>query len=297
MQGSLDNWLSPLGEPQITEVSKKSPWFKGYVLNCTQTDKQFGYKGARNVYMPKNSDCSKSSNKKKTGTLKECVSDPNEFEYFANSGKACKWQEDIFPWDQQRPVSGPQFNCPTAMLGLSESPAQVYEKLDHMYPVPGGTQMDVGLMWGLRALSPRTTWTDFFGYDATAKPRAFNDTDHRKIMILLTDGENTAPYHYEGYYGCYDDKNRNAAGNCWKHSDTPDLKTKGLNNLMLDACDAIRNDYGVELFTVAVDVTSPDALTALKDCAGSAENAFDVTAAQLNSTFELLAKRSIRLTK
>jgi len=281
--------------PPVRQVN--SSYFTGWVTNCTQYDEQDGVAGARNAYMNKSGDCSDDSKREKTSTIQACVSDPNEFEYFASGKKACDWQPDIFPWDQLRPVSGPQFNCPTAMLGLSESPKQVYEKLDHMYPVPGGTQLDVGLMWGLRALSPRKEWTEFFGYDNDAKPRDFSLTENRKIMIVLTDGENVAPYHYEGYYGCFDDTDRWGAGDCWQSKGTPNLTTKGLDNLTIDACDAIRDDYGVEIYTVAVDVKKKAALKTMEKCAGDKSRAYDVTGDELKSTFEMLAMRSLRLTK
>lgn len=291
VQGSLDDVWQGHGMGRIEQVS--GSYFQGNVLRCNPSDVQHGYPGARNVYMPETSDCSDHGKKEKTGTLKACVSDPNEFECFASGGKACEWQEDIFPWNEAKPISGPQFNCPTAMLGLSESPKQVYDKLDHMYPVPGGTQIDVGLMWGLRALSPRKQWTNFFGYHAGSEPLPFNKSDQRKIMIVLTDGSNSAPYHYEGYY----DTNRGNAWPCWQTGDTPDLYTDGLNNLTLDSCKAIRDDYGVEIFTVAVDVNSASAKKVLRDCAGDDSKAYDVTGADLASTFELLAMRSLRLTK
>ena len=79
--------------------------------------------------------------------------------------------------------------------------------------------------------------------------------------------------------------------------DTPDLDTQGLNNLTLDSCKAIRDDYGVEIFTVAVDVNSASAKKVLRDCAGDDSKVYDVTGADLASTFELLAMRSLRLTK
>ncbi|MEO1643499.1 MAG: Tad domain-containing protein, partial [Pseudomonadota bacterium] len=224
VQGSLDPWMLNQGSDLIRQVS--GSYFKGNVQNCQQFDEQKGIKGARNAYVPETEDCTTDPKDRKTGTIKACVSDPNEFEYFASGKKACEWQKDIMPWDQFRPVSGPQFNCPTAMLGLSESPKQVTEKLDHMYPVPGGTQMDVGLMWGLRALSPRKQWVDFWGYEKGKEPLPFNNEGNRKVMILLTDGENRAPYHYEGYYGCFEDKDRWNAGPCLTSDDTPDLKRK-----------------------------------------------------------------------
>lgn len=295
IQGSLDPWM--LQGPTASTRKVSGSYFKDWVQNCQQYDEQDGIKGARNAYVAETENCTIDSKDRKTGTIKACVSDPNEFQYFASGEKACEWQKDILPWDQFRPVSGPQFNCPTAMLGLSESPKQVNEKLDHMYPVPGGTQMDVGLMWGLRALSPRKQWVDFFGYDTGKEPLAFNDETNRKVMILLTDGENKAPFHYEGYYGCFNDTDRWNAGPCKMSDDTPDLKRKGLDALMLDSCKAIREDYGIDLYTIAVDVSDKDAVKTLEKCAGTSENAYDISSGELRDTFEGLAMRNLRLTR
>ena len=59
----------------------------------------------------------------------------------------------------------------------------------------------------------------------------------------------------------------------------------------------IRDDYGVELYTIAVDVDDADAETLLEDCAGDANNSFSVSSGELGDVFEALAKRTIHLSK
>jgi hypothetical protein len=264
------------------------------VLNCNQNPQS----GTRNVHLRRTEDCTNNNRLQKTGTRQACVSDPNEFSYFAGGGAACPWQTAIFPWTQARAISGPNLNCPTAMLGLSGNRPQIMAKLDHMHPVPSGTHADVGLMWGLRMLSPRAQWASFFGNAATP-PGAFNATTHRKVMVLLTDGENTPTTHFEGAYGCNETgaNDRANAGPCWRAGGVPTLNRTALDNLTRDACTAIRTTYGVELYTIAVDVSDPTAVALLQDCAGDPARAFNVSSAALDEAFEAIARRELRLTE
>lgn len=220
-----------------------------------------------------------------------CVSDPNEFGYFNSGGEACPWQEDIFPWTTQHLISGPNQNCPTAMLGLSQDRGQLIDKLDAMYPVSGGTHVDVGLTWALRMLSPRREWTDFFGHD---RPSEYNTEGVRKILVILTDGQNIAPL-MEGYYGCADRGTRSNAGECETTDSIGDLSNRSLNNLMLDACTEIRDTYGVEIFSIAVDITATGPLGLLEQCAGDTERFFNISAGELESVFEAIAAQQLRL--
>ncbi|MEE9381747.1 MAG: hypothetical protein V3V03_10105 [Hyphomonadaceae bacterium] len=266
-------------------------------VRCTQHSTQGGWEGTRNVYMDKTQACSNGNWQPATDTVEACVSDPTEFGYFADGGDACTWQTDIFPWDQWRPISGPNMNCPTAMMGLSGDRGQIIDKLDHMYPVQGGTQADIGLMWGLRALSDRNSWVDFFGHTGTQEPLPFSDPGVRKIMILLTDGKNEAPYHYEGYYGCNEGNQRGKAGSCWKAPGVNSLDRDSLDALTLDSCEAIREDYDIELYTIAVDITDSDAIDLLADCTNDPSRSFNITSAELDTTFSTIATRELQLTK
>jgi Flp pilus assembly protein TadG len=281
--------------PSIANASLTVP--STHRLMCSQSSKQGGMDGLRNVYLNETQPCAKNWQDPFNGEAEACVSDPNEFDYFSAGGKACKWQSGIFPWTSSKPVSGPNLNCPTAMMGLSSDRGQIVDKLNAMYPVPGGTQADIGLMWGLRALSPRDAWKSFFGTNAEQAPKEFDDKTARKIMILLTDGKNEAPYHFEGYYGCNEGDSRGAAGPCWKAPGVSGLNRAGLDALMLDSCEAIRDDYDVELYTIAVDIDDADATSLLADCAGDEDRAFNIRSSELDKAFEKIAARELRLTK
>jgi Flp pilus assembly protein TadG len=301
MQGSLDHLMPRYGDLLdnigIRQNARGSN-FQGYTFYCDQAHWQSGHPGGNNVYVSKDTDCSTDPKQKKTGTRKACVSDPNEFDWISGGKDICPWETDILPWDTQKAITGPNLNCPTAMLGLSSSPAQIYEKLDHMYPVPGGTQMDVGMSWALRMLSPRAEWTEFFGYKSSNKPEPFTGTTTRKMVILLTDGASEAPYHFEGYYGCNEMTWRGgSAGQCWRHNSVNLLSNASVDNLLLDSCKALRDDYGVEVYTIALDLSNPTATGVLEQCAGGADKSFSVSASNLGETFDKLAKRTLRLTK
>lgn len=258
----------------------------GQIFRCTQRPDR----GQGNIYNDADRACSNNGNS--IDFAEACVSDPNEFDYFRQGGNVCPWQQNIFPWTQARAISGPNQNCPAAMLGLSEDRGQLIDKLDEMYPVTGGTHMDIGVMWGLRMLSPRREWADFFGQD---RPTDYDDNGSRKVLVLLTDGQNIPPSSYEGYYGCREGDTRGQAGECWQAPGVQSLSERALNGLTEDSCDALRNDYGIEIFTIAVDITDRDSIDLLADCAGVEERAFNIRASEIDAVFESIAAQELRL--
>lgn len=250
-----------------------------------------------NVHMDVDRACLNNNNQ--LDFVEACVSDSNEHDYFRQGGEACPWtpRNDIFPWTRRRPISGPNQNCPVAMLGLSEDRGQIIDKLDEMYPVTGGTHVDIGLMWGLRILSPETEWASFFGQD---RPAGYEEEGARKIMILLTDGQNTTPSQIEGYYGCTENEPGQAearanAGDCWEAPGVSPLNNGALDALTTDSCNAITETYGIELFTIAVDINDNRALDLLADCAGDPARAFNIRASELETVFEAIAAQELRL--
>jgi hypothetical protein len=217
------------------------------------------------------------------GTATGCVSDPNELAWNAAGGARCT-NVAATNWTASAAIEGPNMNCPMPMLGLSGSRAQVIDTIDRMSPAPGGTHNDVGLRWGLRVLSPRTEWTNFFGH---ATPLPFSDTSANKIMILITDGANTQATSLPGFWGC----SNTAYPGCSSAPTRAQLDTR-----MLDWCRAIREDYNIDLYTVAVNVTDTSAVSLLNQCAGNIEgHAFAVDAASLNHTFEEIARSAFSL--
>lgn len=248
-----------------------------------------------------------------SGMIEPCISDPNEFAYLEDGGKICDYRPtdsgsyNIFPWDRQKAINGPNMNCPSPILAASANRAQVINKLHQMHPAPGGTHADVGLMWGLRTLSPRTDWTTFFSYPVDTEPAEWDDKEVIKIAVLLTDGINVPPSNFEGYYGCtnraaqsYDvghpeDNDESVA--CWQHPDIHRLDKTALDNLMLDACEQMKTAYGVQLYTIAVDINDSTAISNLTQCASSPSDFYNISSGEIGIAFNSLLTNLVRISK
>ena len=64
---------------------------------------------------------------------------------------------------------------------------------------------------------------------------------------------------------------------------------------MLNWCRAIREDYGVALYTVAVNVSDSAAVNLLSQCAGDPSRAFSGDATALDATFAEIARQTFQL--
>lgn len=96
---------------------------------------------------------------------------------------------------------GPNAECTrTAILPLTSTPATVITTIDSMV-AEGGTNIHEGTAWGFRALSPTAPFTEGAPYDEATS----------KVMIVMTDGENTA-YNLSNYCGS---AMRNLDGSCY----------------------------------------------------------------------------------
>lgn len=252
--------------------------------------------GTLNAFQPTNQDCSSdvTSNKPaQTGINRACLADPNEMGYLAAGGAICPWETDAFQpvptnvWGRAyRPIAGPNLNCPAAILPLSSNRRQILDKLNELYPVPGGSQSDVGLTWALRTLSPRPYWAQFWGLDERQRASAFG-SGGRKIAVLITDGRNEAPVDFEGYYGCTG-QNRRGSGACWRSSNVANLNEASLNTLTLGACQVIRETYGIKIYVILTNSADPVARRFATQCAGDESSVLSATGDDL----ELLLKSS-----
>lgn len=229
-----------------------------------------------------------------TQAMKACVADPNE-EDFLKVDRATRWcsYAPATDWTKFDAIAGPNMNCPVPMLGLSGNRKQVLATLDRMYPVPGGTHGDIGLRWGLRTLANNDGWDSFF--KLSAKPGDFK-TGASKVMLLITDGENTRAVDFPGYWGCGSDdaadkdpQNPGCSGGVKSGNPTK----ADLDRHMLKWCETIRVDYSVRLITIAVNISNPAAVDLLKTCAGSAKDAYSVDAADLEKLLSDIAEGTI----
>ena len=284
-------------------------WQDSGMVSCS-TSSNWHSNGTKNAYFEKSRACTNyvpiTGMPTQTGTLSACVSDPNEIKYLAAGGKICSWEANAFPnfassgstvpnWTSQLPISGPNLNCPVSILPISSNRKQVLDKLDEMYPVPGGTQADVGLLWGLRILSPSDYWKSFWGLNDEQRPVAYNSPDAYKIAIILSDGKNQAPSQYEGYYGCSNNGRGYLAGNCWKSPNVPTLNDTVTDSMTLSACKTMRETYGIDIYFILVDVDDAAAKNLASACAPEPGHAISTTSTGLSDVFKGLVSRNLRL--
>ena len=80
--------------------------------------------------------------------------------------------------------TGPNADCPgAALMPLSETKSSILTRLTDMN-AGGGTNIHQGVMWGFHMLSPTEPLTEAKVYDGVTS----------KVMIVMTDGENTHSY-------------------------------------------------------------------------------------------------------
>lgn len=114
-------------------------------------------------------------------------------------------QERVCKYYQTPSVSsfsqGPNADCTrTAILPMTDNPTTVINTINSMQ-AEGGTNIHAGTVWGFRALSPTEPFTQGAAYGGATS----------KVMIVMTDGENTA-YNLSGYCN---DSLRSLNGSCY----------------------------------------------------------------------------------
>ncbi len=162
--------------------------------------------------------------------------------------------------------------CTAPITRLTNDTTDLTSKIDAM-TATGNTYIPAGLIWGWRLLSPQAPFSD--GEDP-ANPT--NGVRPRKIIVLMTDGENTLSPDYPGHDGG---------------------DTALANNLTKEICSNIKAD-NIEIFTVAFDVTNATIKSVLNACASGPPYYFDATSsADLVSSFDNVARSltQVRLAK
>ncbi|MES1155389.1 MAG: VWA domain-containing protein [Pseudorhodoplanes sp.] len=145
-------------------------------------------------------------------------------------------------------------NCPTAMMPLSTDWTAMNSKIDAMTPT-GNTNVTIGLQMAWQTLSNNAP----FNAPAPA-------TDLDKVIILLTDGQNTQ--------------------NRWTSS------TSSIDSRTQKACDNVKA-ANIKLYTVRVIDGNA---TLLKNCATKVDMYYDVDAAsELNGVFSSIAQNLANL--
>jgi Flp pilus assembly protein TadG len=181
-----------------------------------------------------------------------------------------EWQANLFKYDginknvnfSDNPpnTSGPNMACPDELLRLTSNRTTVLDKIrDLSHWNGGGTISSEGIMWGWRTLSPKLPFAD-------AKP--YNTPNHKKILVLMTDGENQiggnkpdgpVMSHYTSYgymrWGRFPKENFQEA-------------SKYLDNRMSLACENAKA-AGVQVITILFRVDTANSKKLLENCAST----------------------------
>lgn len=160
--------------------------------------------------------------------------------------------------------------CSNPLTPLSTDKDLLLKQISALSPW-GETYIVDGVMWGQRVLSPQVPFTE--GLD----PKKVSN-EVRKIMVLMTDGENT------------------------KSADLPDHSTHNgsdrtaSDGVTLKACGRAR-DNGIEIFTITFGDEVPEsAKKVMEECADGEDRYFDAaSSANLDAAFRAIAGHLTRL--
>jgi Flp pilus assembly protein TadG len=188
---------------------------------------------------------------------------------------------------------GPNKGCklrPIRRLGTDYSALRT--AIDNLN-AEGATNIPLGLVWGWHALSPSAPFRDGAAYGA---PKL------RKIVVLMTDGENTISE--------VDDSNKNDSpysgiGYIWQGrvlkksgsaltSGTASTRTAALDDRLRKLCAAMKApDVDIEIYAIRVEDGDSQLL---EDCASSGDHYFDVkNASDLDEVFQTIARQIANL--
>jgi Flp pilus assembly protein TadG len=160
---------------------------------------------------------------------------------------------------------GPHNGCNIQpILALNSKKAPVLDTIKFM-KADGYTHVAEGLGWGLRVLSPDVPFTEGAAWD---------DKDVKKVMVLLTDGENTfnvadGANHNGSSYTAYGFLNQGRLG-------TTDYWTgvAAQNTMFKQACQLVK-DKKVTVYTFSYNVPSATQRDLIKACATDAEKYYE----------------------
>jgi Flp pilus assembly protein TadG len=158
--------------------------------------------------------------------------------------------------------------CTNEMVRLTDQVDPLLKTIEAMTP-KGYTYIPSGLIWGWRTISDELPFAD-----GTPKGVKVRGKTVRKAIVLMTDGENTISPTYPEHKG---------------------KSTSKADDLTATLCTNAKKE-GVEIYTVAFEITGKTAKDVLLKCASSPSNFFDAQdAAALAESFKRIAKSLAQL--
>lgn len=161
--------------------------------------------------------------------------------------------------------------CPSRIQPLTSSRSALTAAIGAMN-ASGDTYVPSGLMWGWRVLSPSEPFSE------SAGDRMDSDGNKlSKVLILMTDGENTRSPTYPTHNG---------------------TDAAVANQITAQSCEAIKAAR-VQIFTIAFDVNSTTIKDKMRACASTAGHYFDAAdTSQLDAAMQAIGSQlgGLRLT-
>lgn len=200
--------------------------------------------------------------------------------------RACKYSGASPSTSFEGPASGPNQSCTTpALTPLASDQALLGTRIDALV-ASGNTNIAEGAAWAWRVLSPTAPFTE---------GRPYNDRSNKKIMIVMTDGDNmfaTRSTHNASVYAAYGYGAQNRLSGSYSLS----AFNAALNERTLSVCSNAKED-GITIYTIAFGTEiSGTGLQLLEDCATSERHAYIASdETSLINTFQDIAREISRL--
>lgn len=187
-------------------------------------------------------------------------------------------------WSDSGYSAGPNYGCKLQpLVRLTTNFAGVKAGIAAM-TATGDTYTNIGLMWGWHTLSPNTPFADGVAYSEPV----------RKIIVLMTDGENAAYNNGSPNTSLYSGGAYIPQGRFGITAGTSAERRAALDARMGQVCTNAKAS-GIIIYTVRVEVTSTTA-GPLLGCASDSGKFYDVkTASDLNKVFDAIANSLLNL--
>lgn len=193
--------------------------------------------------------------------------------------------------DYYYPYYGGSLYCPSELQPLTNVKSTVKSAISSM-SAAGNTHINLGAVWGWRALSP--SWRGYWGslsWEGVTVPLAYDTDKMEKVVVLMTDGDNTmSSLIYTAYQYLKDKKLGTTSASAAE---------KELDSRLSTVCTAMKQQ-GIIVYTVAFNDPSNSTKSLMQNCATMTSYYFDAgNSAALATAFATIgdALSNLRVSK
>lgn len=205
---------------------------------------------------------------------------PNNYLTDGSSGNSWERQGNVAKYNNAAPhIGGPNYGCDIIpIMPLTTNMGALKSAIDSMGAF-GTTNIPMGLVWGWHTISPNAP---------LANGVAYGTKNHRKIIILMTDGENV-----QSMANNHNDSAYSGLGYIWQGllgitSGNGTTRRNAMNDRLALLCTNIKKE-DVVIYTVRVEVKTGSS-NLLRNCASDPDKFYDVqNVSQLGAAFDAIA--------